>query len=604
MKKGQLQIHSQNILPIIKKWLYSEKDIFIRELVSNACDAITKRTVVDKNAQAPRIDITINKEAKTLTISDNGIGMDTQECEKYLAQIAFSGAEEFVKAYQTNDAFIGHFGLGFYSAYMIAGAVSVNTLSYKQDAQSVLWACDGTSEYSVEDSTRQTVGTDVILHVNEENSEYLEENKIEELLKRYCHFLPFPIFFNDKCINENEPLWVKMASDCSNKEYTDFYKILYPNEEEPLFWMHLNVDYPFNLKGILYFPRLRKDFDLTKNHVSLYSNRVFVSRDCKEILPEYLSMLQGVIDSPDIPLNVSRSYLQVDKTVKNLSGHISKKVVDALSSLYKNDRERFYAVWQDVEVIVKLAILHEDKFFSKAKEFLIWKTAGDVWTTIDDYLATNKEKTNNTIYYANVDVGHELLDLYKSRGIDVIISAMPLDSALFAFLEKQLDGARFKRVDAALDALLDPSKEKTLLDAEGKTEATKIADFVRSAIAGVPVEAKSLVTESLPAFISLKEEERRLRDYLARMSPDMPSDMMSPATFVVNTNSSLITKLYAMKDSQAELATLMLQQLYNLAKLSQKEFTPAQSKTFVSESFSLLEKISSQFSASTTVTSL
>lgn len=596
MKKGQLQIHSQNILPIIKKWLYSEKDIFIRELVSNACDAITKRQVVDKNCPAPRIDIRIDREAKTLTISDTGIGMDQEECEKYLAQIAFSGAEEFVKAYQTNDAFIGHFGLGFYSAYMVAGSVAVTSRSYKDTADAVLWQCDGSSEYSVEQIARDAVGTDICLHITEENIEYLEETKISELLKRYCQFLPYPIYFNDACVNENAPLWVKMPSECTPKEYTDFYKLLYPFEEEPLFWMHLNVDYPFHLKGILYFPRLKKEFDFSKNHVSLYSNRVFVSHDCKEILPEYLSMLKGVIDSPDIPLNVSRSYLQVDKTVKNLSGHISKKVVDALSTLYKNDIERFYTVWSDVELVVKLAILHEDKFFAKAREFLIWKTTDGAWTTIDDYLAKNKDKTNGAIYYANPDVGHELIDLYKSKDISVVVSAMPLDSALFAFLEKQQDGIHFKRIDAELDALVDPSREKTLLDADGKSESGKIADFIRQALSGVSVEAKSLASNALPAFLSIKEAERRLRDYLSRISPDAAPSMPQNPTFVVNTNSPLITKLYAIKETEPELARLMVQQLYSLSKLSQREFSPTESRSFVSDTFTLLEKVSSELS--------
>lgn len=595
MKKGQLQIHSQNILPIIKKWLYSEKDIFIRELVSNACDAITKRSIVDKSCDPARIDVTIDLDAKTLTISDSGIGMDEAECEKYLAQIAFSGAEEFVKAYQTNDAFIGHFGLGFYSSYMVAKQVQVRTRSYKDDAACVLWSCDGSSEYSVEESSRNQVGTDVILHISDDDAEYLQEDKIQELLKRYCQFLPFPIFFNGSCINENSPLWIKTPSECQSKDYTDFYSLLYPFEEEPLFWMHLNVDYPFHLKGILYFPRLKKDFDLSKNHVSLYSNRVFVSHDCKEILPEYLSMLKGIIDSPDIPLNVSRSYLQVDKTVKNLSQHISKKVVDALMSLYKNEKERFYSVWGDVELIVKLAMLHDDKNFTRAKEFLIWKSTKGVWTTIENYQQANKDKTNNCIYYANVDVAHELIQLYEAKGIDVLVSSTPLDSALFAYLEKDLDGARFKRIDAELDAaLVDTAREKTLLDADGKTEGGKIADFVRHAMPGVTVEAKSLASDSIPAFISLKEAERRLRDYLAKMAPEAPNQDLRGITFVVNTNSPLIAKIYALKEKQPEIASLMVQQLYQLAKLSQKEFSAAEHKNFVTDTFTLLDKISAR----------
>jgi len=602
MKKGQLQIHSQNILPIIKKWLYSEKDIFIRELVSNACDAITKRQVLqNKQTEPAKIDIFLDKEAKTLTVSDNGLGMDQEETEKYLAQLAFSGAEEFIKAYQTNDAFIGHFGLGFYSSYMVADLVQVETKSYKDRAESVLWQCDGSSEYTVDAGTRQEVGTSVILHINKENMEYLEETKILEVLKRYCQFLPYPVYFNSSCINDKAPLWVKMPAECEEKDYKEFYKVLYPFEEEPLFWMHLNVDYPFHLKGILYFPRIKKDFDFSKSTVSLYSNRVFVSQDCKDILPEYLSMLKGVIDSPDIPLNVSRSYLQVDRTVKNLAGHISKKVVDALTSLYKNDRTRFYSVWPDVEAICKLAILHEDKAFSKAKEFLIWKTIKGDWTTIDSYLEKNKEKSNNTIYYAHQDAGSELLKLFEEKGLDVIVSTMPLDAPLFASLEKDLNGARFMRIDAALDHLIDPAKEKTLLDADGKTEGSKIQSFVKNALSDITVEAKSLASPSLPAFLSFKEDERRLRDYLKRIAPEGMPHAKDTATFVVNTNNPLVTSLYSLHQTEPNLAQMMVKQLYHLAKLSQQEFDPAQSKAFVTESFGLLEKVSSKLTNNQTI---
>jgi molecular chaperone HtpG len=595
MKKGQLQIHSQNILPIIKKWLYSEKDIFIRELVSNACDAITKRSIMQNGAtDAARIDIKLDAANKTLTISDTGIGMDTDETEKYLAQIAFSGAEEFVKAYEAKDAFIGHFGLGFYSAYMVADVVEVDSLSCKEGAKNVLWRCDGSSDYTVADGSRTSIGTDIILHLSAEGQEYLDPAKLQEVLKRYCQFLPYPIFLNDTCINSKEPLWVKMATECQKEDYLDFYKLLYPFEEEPLFWIHLNVDYPFHLKGILYFPRLKKDFDFSKSSVKLFSNRVFVSDDCKDILPEYLSMLKGVIDSPDIPLNVSRSYLQVDNTVRALSNHIAKKVVDALRILYMNERERFYTAWQDAELIVKLGMLHDEKNFAKAKEFLVWKTTKESYLTVDEYLAQNKDKTNNSIYYANSDISSELIELYHEKGIDVLVSKLPLDSPIFAQLEKNLDGARFKRIDADTDLLVDKSLEKTLLDADGKTEAFKIQEFVTKSLSNVTVEAKSLVSKELPAFLTLKEEERRLRDYLARISPDTPQDLVSKATFVVNTNSPLISKLYSLHAVEPQLAGLMVQQLYHLAQFSQKEFTPSYNKNFVADSIELLETLSSK----------
>ncbi|MBS0654239.1 MAG: molecular chaperone HtpG [Verrucomicrobia bacterium] len=605
MKKGQLQIHSQNILPIIKKWLYSEKDIFLRELVSNACDALLKRSILQENEIDPaRIDITTDKTGRTLTISDTGIGMLGEETEKYLAQIAFSGAEEFIKAYQTNDAFIGHFGLGFYSAYMVADSVQVRTLSYNREATAVLWSCDGSSEYELQEDARSAVGTDIILHINQENEEFLEEPRLLELLKRFCLFLPYPIYLNGTLINSKEPLWLKTPSSCSKQEYIDFYKLLYPFEEEPLFWVHLNVDYPFHVKGILYFPRMKKEIDLQKNHVKLFSNRVFVSEDCKDILPDYLTILKGTIDSPDIPLNVSRSYLQVDKTVKGLSHHISKKVVDTLFTLYKTDRDRFYEVWADCELIIKLGLLNDDKFAKTAKEFLVWKTTKGAWTQTSEYIENNKSKASDSIFYVNEEqAASPLLDLYEKQGIDVLIAKAPLDSAVMSLLEKELSPVQFKRIDGhTTESIIDSSKEKTLLDADGRTESAKIADFVRSSIApGIDVEAKSLAASSITGFISMKEEERRLRDYLARISAESPKESFAKATFVVNTNSPVITSLYQMKDHQPELAKMMAQQIVDLALLSQKEMDTSQLKEFVARSNSLLEKVAQTLPTETKV---
>lgn len=585
MTKGQLQIHSQNILPIIKKWLYSEKEIFVRELVSNACDAIVKRSIVDNGKSFDaKIDIRIDKEAKTLTFSDTGIGLNSTEAEKYLAQIAFSGAEEFVKAYQTNDAFIGHFGLGFYSAYMVADKVDVKSLSCKEDNPAICWSCDGSSEYEIVETVRDQVGTDVILHLNAESLDYLDEKHLNDLLRRFCLFLPYPIYVNDSQINAKEPLWLKAASQCSEKDYIDFYKELYPFEEEPLFWIHINVDYPFHVKGILYFPRYSKDFDFNKNHVKLYSNRVFVSDDCKDIMPEYLTILKGVIDSPDIPLNVSRSHLQVDKTVRALSGHIAKKVVDALQVLYRNERERFYTVWPDCELVVKLGLLHDEKFGAKAKELLVWKTTKGSWLLPE----------NSPVYYVSEEqLGSPLVELYELKGIDVIIAKMPLDSAVMSHLER--DGnLRFKRIDSEVqDQLVDPAKEQTVLDADGRTEGAKVADFFRKSLdlAQVNVEAKSLATVETAGFIALQEDERRLRDYLARISKEGPQTGVVKKTFIVNTNSPLVKALYQMQTSHPELAKLMVQEMYDLAALGQKELTAQEMKAFLLRSSQILEKI-------------
>ncbi|MBS0649908.1 MAG: molecular chaperone HtpG, partial [Verrucomicrobia bacterium] len=370
MAQGTLKIHTENILPIIKKWLYSDKDIFVRELVSNACDAMQKCKVLREHNQIEalddefRIDIVIDKEKRTLTISDTGIGMTADEVEKYIAQIAFSGAEEFLGKYKTQnekDQIIGHFGLGFYSAYMVAEKVTIDTLSYQNNSTPVFWSCDGSSEYQIDAGARSKRGTDIILHIDKDNEEFLEEAKIRSILQQYCAFLPFPIHLNGTHLNSKQPLWIKPANECTEQEYLDFYHALYPMDPDPIFWIHLNVDYPFNLKGILYFPKITRRFDWNHSLIKLFCNRVFVSDNCKDLIPDYLMVLRGAIDSPDIPLNVSRSYLQMDRTVRQLSSHIAKKVTDRLSSLYTTDRAKFLEAWPDIEMIIKLGILQDEK---------------------------------------------------------------------------------------------------------------------------------------------------------------------------------------------------------------------------------------------------
>ena len=366
MKKNHLSINSENILPIIKKWLYSEKDIFLRELVSNATDAINKLKLINAaNKDSFRIDIQIDKDNKTISISDNGIGMNEEEVKKYIAQIAFSGAEDFLEKYKTHDEkdqIIGHFGLGFYSAYMVANKVEVDTRSYIEKEAPVLWSCDGSSEYFLSKSKRTDTGTTIILHINKENEEYLDKNVLLKILNNFCLFLPYPIYLNDQHINNEYPLYLKSPSECTEKEYLEFYRKLYPLNPDPIFWVHLNVDYPFNLKGILYFPKIGQSFDANKNAIKLFCNRVFVSDNCKDLLPDFLMILQGAIDSPDIPLNISRSFLQMDSTVRKLSSHISKKISDRLSSLYKLDKEKFTSYWPSIETVIKLGILQDEKF--------------------------------------------------------------------------------------------------------------------------------------------------------------------------------------------------------------------------------------------------
>lgn len=599
-----LKIHSENILPIIKKWLYSDKEIFARELVSNACDAIRKLSILQTNKEIEtdavpfRIDIAINTVQRTLTFSDNGIGMDADEVEKYIAQIAFSGAEEFVGKYQSQkeeDQIIGHFGLGFYSAYMVAEKVEIETLSYKKEAAPVFWSCDGSSSYHIDKGRRTSRGTDVILTLAKDEEEYLDESRIRSLLTYYCSFLPFPIYLNGVLINERPPLWVKPASECTDKEYLDFYRHLFPMENEPLFWIHLNVDFPFHLKGILYFPQVSKENTFKKESIKLYCNRVFVSDNCKDLLPDYLMVLRGAIDSPEIPLNVSRSYLQMDKTVRQLGSHISKKISDRLASLYRSERALFLQYWKDIELIIKYGALQDEKFYERIKEFLVWKNSDGEWTPIEDYLERNRPKSQETIFYTE-DEKAPYLELYKNKGIEVLlISSSMIDQALIHMLEKKTS-VKFQRIDAALnDTLLDPSKERNLLDAEGRSEGGRIAEFFRQklGIENLDVEAKSLATDTLPALFLINEDERRMRNSLAYMQKEEASysHAFVKPTFVVNTNHSLVQIIQKVNESDPDLAKEMVHALYDHARITHKEIDPSTIAHSLSRSLSIMEKL-------------
>ncbi|MFZ0565088.1 MAG: molecular chaperone HtpG [Chlamydiales bacterium] len=605
MERETLKIHSENILPIIKKWLYSEKDIFVRELVSNACDAIRKLKYLldNKEASLPssvdwRIDIRIDEKSRTLTFSDNGIGMDADEVRKYIAQIAFSGAEEFLKKYQTEneeDQIIGHFGLGFYSSYMVAKTVDIQTLSYKSGSEAVHWSCDGSSSYTLTKGDRTEIGTDIVLKLSEGEEEYLDPARMRQILTHYCSFLPYPIYLNNSCINQNPPLWIKQASECTEKDYLDFYRQLFPFQPDPLFWIHLNVDYPFHLKGILYFPKINQESDLKKDTIKLFCNRVFVSDNCKDLLPDYLTILRGAIDSPDIPLNISRSYLQMDRTVRQLGAHISKKISDRLSALYRSDRDTFLSYWEDIEIILKFGVLQDEKFYERIKEFLVWKNSLNEWTTLEEYLERGGQET---VYYVSEEKSHHhFLDLYREKGIEVLlIRSTMIDQAMLPFLERKTK-AKFKRIDSSLDtSLLDPSKEKTVLDTEGRTEAAKLAEFFRKklGISNLEVEAKSLASESFPAFLMIKEEERRLRDTLQfhnRGEGVQKQSTLVKPTLVVNTNSKLIQAIHQVEDKDPALAKEMAQEVYDLVLLSQREMEPEALSEFISRSTSVLEKL-------------
>jgi len=603
MTKGSLKIHSENILPIIKKWLYSDKDIFVRELISNANDAIHKLKILHDRGEASigeepfRIDVSLNKENKTLTFSDNGIGMNAEEVEKYIAQIAFSGAEDFVEKYQTKkegEAFIGHFGLGFYSSYMVSDKVEINTLSYKEGAKPVHWSCDGSPEYHLEEGKREKRGTDIILHISEEDNDFLEESHVKQILEKYCRFLPHPIYLNGSMINEKEPLWIKSPADCTDQDYIDFYRHLYPFSQEPLFWVHLNVDYPFHLKGILYFPKLQKGMDLNKSTIQLYCNRVFVADNCKDIVPEFLMPLHGVIDSPDIPLNVSRSYLQIDRTVRQLSGHISKKVADSLVNLYNNEKEKFLAGWEDISVVAKIGSIENEKFYQRVKPCLVWKSTQGEWITAEAYLEKNKEKTGDAIFYTSDESHqHHLLDLYKKQGIEVLIAGHPVDSYLVSFLERHLSPAKFKRIDSGHDHMIDKEREKTVLDADGRTEAAKLADLIRSQleVENLEVEAKSLSADHLPGILTTNEEERRMQETMRTISPQQNALPDAKKAFIVNTNNTLINALPKVHREDPELAKELVQEVYDLALLSQREMRGDQLNRFIIRSNELLSKL-------------
>jgi molecular chaperone HtpG len=609
MSKGTLKIHSENILPIIKKWLYSEKDIFLRELVSNATDALSKLKILRDQQETSfkdeelRIDIVIDKENKRLTIKDTGLGMSAHEVETYIAQLAFSGAEDFMKKYesaQDKDQIIGHFGLGFYSAFMVSTSVDIDTLSYKENATPAFWSCDGSSEYTLEQGSRQERGTTITLHIDASSEEFLEESKIQQMLEKHCAFLPFPIYLNDKHINDQYPLWIKAPSECKEEEYLQLYRHLYPMEADPIFWVHISVDYPFHLKGILFFPKITKRFDYTKSNVHLYCNRVFVADSCKDVIPDFLTVLRGVIDSPDIPLNVSRSALQMDRTVRQLGSHIAKKITDKLSSLYTSDFEKYCSFWKDIETVLKLGILQDEKFYEKAKDLLIWKNTQNSWTTLKDYLERAKTRHENKVFYT-FDEKHtsHFLDLYAQQNIEVIQAPSYLDNPLLSFIESKEAPVKFQRIDGGVDeSLLNKDKEDLLLDEDGKTQALKLEEFFKEHLEhkDLQVEAKSLLSEQLPAFIVIDEQSRRLRDYFAMTQPDSETLFPQKKTLVLNTNSKLIHAIYKLQHKDETLAKELSNQVYDLSLLSQKELEPTQFSEFIKRSSSLLEKLAEKIS--------
>jgi len=483
-KTGKLSIHTENIFPIIKKWLYSEHDIFLRELISNAIDAMNKRKAVDPEMDVNelKIEIKTNKKKKTLEIIDYGIGMNATEIKKYINQIAFSGAEDFIEKYKDKQSsIIGHFGLGFYSSFMVAKKVTIDSLSFKKGSHPAFWECEGETEYKAEDGKRKDIGTTVTVHLNKDNEEYLEEQKIKELIEKYSNFMPFPIFLNKEkeAINQKEALWLKKPKDVTDEEYKEFYKKLFHDWDDPLFWIHLNVDFPFNLKGILYFPKIKNQMEMNQGKVKLFCNNVFVADDLKQIVPEFLLLLKGGIDIPDIPLNVSRSFLQHDQQVQKISQYIIKKIADTLKDIFKEDRKKYEGFWDDIHYFIKYGILSDEKFSDAMKDHIIFKTTQDDYVTIKEYRERNKSKDKpQKIFYAqSEDTQVTYLNLMKEQGIEVIYSHPIIDSHLFQHLEMKDRDSTFVRIDSEInDNLID--KEKTeIVDASNRTNSEKLKEI-------------------------------------------------------------------------------------------------------------------------------
>ncbi|MFS8908465.1 molecular chaperone HtpG [Synechococcus sp. OH2] len=612
LEQGSITIHTENIFPIIKQSLYSDREIFLRELISNAADAIAKLKMAKLAGEVadppePEIVIALNKEAKTLSVSDTGIGMTAEEVKKYINQVAFSSAEEFLQKYkgkEAEQAIIGHFGLGFYSSFMVAQRVEIDTLSYQPGSTPVQWSCDGSPTFTLSDSQRSAIGTTVTLYLSPDSEEYLEPSRIRELVRKYCDFIPVPIKLNGEVINRQRPLWKIPPSELKDEDYLEFYRYLYPFQEDPHFWVHINTDYPFIVQGILYFPKLRPDIDPTKGQVKLFCNQVFVQDNCEEVIPKFLLPLRGAIDSPDIPLNVSRSFLQNDRTVRRIGDHIAKKVADRLNELYKEDYEKYVKVWPDISLFMKFGAMNNDKFFAQIKDILIFRVAGSPadkpeYVTLKAYLERTREKQNKRVYYATDEAAQSAyIDLHRSQGLEVIMLDSWIDSHFSSFLEREYreEGIQFKRVDSELDeTLIQKDKAADLVDPiTQKTRSEKLVDLFRQALGKekLQIKAKALKSESVPAMILLPEALRRLQELNAILQ-QKPIEFLEEHTLVLNTAHPLIQNLQALAEEgrDPELVNLICNHIYDLALITQKSFDPAAARAFVQRSNEVLTRL-------------
>lgn len=641
LKQGSISIDTENIFPIIKKWLYSDKDIFIRELISNGCDAVSKhkRLVAlgetDGDDKPYKITVAVSKKNKTLSFSDNGIGMTADEIDKYINQVAFSGAEDFFNKYkdkmeESNDI-IGHFGLGFYSAFMVSSNVEIDTLSFASGAKPIRWqSADGMQFEITEDGTRTERGTTIILTLAEDSEEFLDEYHLRSIIKKYCSFLPVEIYVEntDKLeeeakkkaeevakkaqegadnetseeepkeeikpvpLNDTNPLWLKSPKDCTDEEYIKFYQQVFNVFDEPLFWIHLNVDYPFNLKGILYFPKLKNEFELVEGKVKLYNNQVFVADNIKEVIPEFLLLLKGVIDCPDLPLNVSRSFLQNDRDVSKISKHIVKKVADKLKSLCKNEREKYESFWDDIQVFIKYGCLKDEGFYDKIKEYILYKDLDGKYITLKDYLEYAKDKHENKVFYVvDKEQQSQYIKLFKEYDLNAVILDCTIDNNFITFLEYKESGVRFKRIDSDLSDVLKDKDEK-----KDEKADEEIVNFFKEKI-GDRVQkysVESLKKEDTPAVILISEESRRMMEMQSRFAGlDYGFDLKEEKTLVINDRNPLIKKVLSLRDDETkkEAVDVICNQIVDLALLANKELGAEELDLFIKRSNELMSKV-------------
>ncbi len=637
--KGNLSINSENILPIIKKWLYSDTDIFIRELVSNAADAITKLKLLkgmdengsDENEQY-RIDVYLDKEAKTITVSDNGIGMNAEEITKYITEIAFSGATDFLNKYQDkvdkDSDIIGHFGLGFYSSFMVADKVQIDSLSYRDGEQAAKWVCDGGIEYELSESDRAERGTTVTLFVGADGEEFLDEYKLREVLSKYCSFMPIEIYFTVKKteeenaeeasadevaseaaseeageadevvqpketpINETNPLWLKPAKDCTDEEYKQFYHSTFSDFSDPLFWIHLNMDYPFKLKGILYFPKLKHELESIEGQVKLYNNQVFIADNIKEVIPEFLLLLKGVIDCPDLPLNVSRSFLQNDSYVKKLSGYITKKVADKLNQVFKNDREAYNGYWEDINQFIKYGCIREKDFYDKVKEAVLFKTTSADYVTLAEFKERNKDKTGDKVFYVSDEKQQsQYIKLFKENELEAVVLPTKLDNPFISYLESYEPSVKFNRIDSDITEAL---KDKQEGAEENKEEAESVQKLFAEVLdkKELKVKTESLKSEAVSSVILLSEQSRRMQEMSKMFGGGMPM-FANEETLVLNKNNSLIKTLLNMRNDEGKKddVKLICEHVFDLAVMGHKTLDTDAMARFIERSNALMERV-------------